>query len=321
MNSKFDIIKVAKKSIKNQGNSVLNLSNLIDINFKESVKLLASTKGRIILTGVGKSAIIGKKIVATMNSTGSPAIFMHAAEALHGDLGIVQNDDVIIVISKSGNTQEIKQLVPFLKTTGVKLISITSDKNSFLAINSDFFINSFIEKEACPNNLAPTTSTTAQLVIGDAIAICLLEIKGFNKKDFAKYHPGGSLGKKLNVKVNDIIDLNLKPEVSFNEKFENIIDEISKNMLGATAVLKNKKIIGIITDGDLRRFFSKNINPKSITASEIMTKSPISVRSNILAYEAFKIMKENKITQLIVTENKNYVGIIHLHNILKEGIS
>ena len=321
MNSKFDIIKVAKKSIENQGNSVLNLSNLIDINFKESVKLLASTKGRIILTGVGKSAIIGKKIVATMNSTGSPAIFMHAAEALHGDLGIVQNDDVIIVISKSGNTQEIKQLVPFLKTTGVKLISITSDKNSFLAINSDFFINSFIEKEACPNNLAPTTSTTAQLVIGDAIAICLLEIKGFNKKDFAKYHPGGSLGKKLNVKVNDIIDLNLKPEVSFNEKFENIIDEISKNMLGATAVLKNKKIIGIITDGDLRRFFSKNINPKSITASEIMTKSPISVRSNILAYDAFKIMKENKITQLIVTENKNYVGIIHLHNILKEGIS
>lgn len=321
MNSKFDIIKVAKKSIENQGNSVLNLSNLIDINFKESVKLLASTKGRIILTGVGKSAIIGKKIVATMNSTGSPAIFMHAAEALHGDLGIVQNDDVIIVISKSGNTQEIKQLVPFLKTTGVKLISITSEKNSFLAINSDFFINSFIEKEACPNNLAPTTSTTAQLVIGDAIAICLLEIKGFNKKDFAKYHPGGSLGKKLNVKVNDLLDLNLKPEVSFNEKFENIIDEISKNMLGATAVLKNKKIIGIITDGDLRRFFSKNINPKKITASEIMTKSPLSVRSNILAYDAFKIMKENKITQLIVTENKNYVGIIHLHNILKEGIS
>ena len=321
MNSKFDIIKVAKKSIENQGNSVLNLSNLIDINFKESVKLLASTKGRIILTGVGKSAIIGKKIVATMNSTGSPAIFMHAAEALHGDLGIVQNDDVIIVISKSGNTQEIKQLVPFLKTTGVKLISITSDKNSFLAINSDFFINSFIEKEACPNNLAPTTSTTAQLVIGDAIAICLLEIKGFNKKDFAKYHPGGSLGKKLNVKVNDLLDVNLKPEVSFNEKFENVIDEISKNMLGATAVLKNKKIMGIITDGDLRRFFSKNINPKSITASEIMTKSPISVRSNILAYDAFKIMKENKITQLIVTENKNYVGIIHLHNILKEGIS
>ena len=321
MNSKFDIIKVAKKSIENQGNSVLNLSNLIDINFKESVKLLASTKGRIILTGVGKSAIIGKKIVATMNSTGSPAIFMHAAEALHGDLGIVQNDDVIIVISKSGNTQEIKQLVPFLKTTGVKLISITSDKNSFLAINSDFFINSFIEKEACPNNLAPTTSTTAQLVIGDAIAICLLEIKGFNKKDFAKYHPGGSLGKKLNVKVNDLLDVNLKPEVSFNEKFENVIDEISKNMLGATAVLKNKKIMGIITDGDLRRFFSKNINPKSITASEIMTKSPISVGSNILAYDAFKIMKENKITQLIVTENKNYVGIIHLHNILKEGIS
>ena len=321
MNSKFDIIKVAKKSIENQGNSVLNLSNLIDINFKNSVKLLASTKGRIILTGVGKSAIIGKKIVATMNSTGSPAIFMHAAEALHGDLGIVQNDDVIIVISKSGNTQEIKQLVPFLKTTGVKLISITSDKNSFLAINSDFFINSFIEKEACPNNLAPTTSTTAQLVIGDAIAICLLEIKGFNKKDFAKYHPGGSLGKKLNVKVNDLLDVNLKPKVNFNEKFENIIDEISKNMLGATAVLKNKKIMGIITDGDLRRFFSKNINPKSITASEIMTKSPISVRSNILAYDAFKIMKENKITQLIVTENKNYVGIIHLHNILKEGIS
>ena len=322
MNSKFDIIKVAKESIEIQGESVLNLSNLIDENFKNSVNLLASTKGRIILTGVGKSAIIGMKIVATLNSTGSPAVFMHAAEALHGDLGIVQNNDIVIILSKSGNTQEIKQLIPFLKKTDVKIISISSDTNSFLAKNSNYFINSYVKKEACPNNLAPTSSTTAQLVIGDALAICLLEIKGFNKHDFAKYHPGGSLGKKLYTKVIDLLDTNLKPEVKSDEKFENIINEISKNMLGATAVINNNNnIVGVITDGDLRRFFSKKIDQQSITANEIMTKSPLCISSEILASDALKIMKENKITQLLVTENKNYLGIIHLHNILKEGIS
>ena len=321
MNLKFDIIKTAKKSIDNQGKSILELSNYINEDFKNSVKYINSIQGRIIVSGIGKSAIIGMKIVATLNSTGSPAIFMHATEAVHGDLGILQKNDVIILISKSGNTSEIKDLVPFLKSFGVKIISITSDKNSFLAKNSDYFLNSFIKKEACPNNLAPTTSTTAQLVIGDALAICLSELKGFKESDFAKFHPGGSLGKKLHLKVKDLVTKNLKPQVNYNETFKNIIDEISKKMLGATAVLKNKKVIGIITDGDLRRFFSKNINLNRITAVDLMSKSPKKTNSDILAFEAFKIMKKNKITQLIVEDNNNYTGIIHIHNIIKEGIS
>jgi len=321
LNLKFDIIKTAKKSIDNQGKSILELSNYINEDFKNSVKYINSIQGRIIVSGIGKSAIIGMKIVATLNSTGSPAIFMHATEAVHGDLGILQKNDVIILISKSGNTSEIKDLVPFLKSFGVKIISITSDKNSFLAKNSDYFLNSFVKKEACPNNLAPTTSTTAQLVIGDALAICLSELKGFKESDFAKFHPGGSLGKKLHLKVKDLVTKNLKPQVNYNETFKNIIDEISKKMLGATAVLKNKKVIGIITDGDLRRFFSKNINLNRITAVDLMSKSPKKTNSDILAFEAFKIMKKNKITQLIVEDNNNYTGIIHIHNIIKEGIS
>ena len=321
MNLKFDIIQTAKKSIDNQGKSILELSNYINEDFKNSVKYINSIQGRIIVSGIGKSAIIGMKIVATLNSTGSPAIFMHATEAVHGDLGILQKNDVIILISKSGNTSEIKDLVPFLKSFGVKIISITSDKNSFLAKNSDYFLNSFVKKEACPNNLAPTTSTTAQLVIGDALAICLSELKGFKESDFAKFHPGGSLGKKLHLKVKDLVTKNLKPQVNYNETFKNIIDEISKKMLGATAVLKNKKVIGIITDGDLRRFFSKNINLNRITAVDLMSKSPKKTNSDILAFEAFKIMKKNKITQLIVEDNNNYTGIIHIHNIIKEGIS
>lgn len=321
MNRKFDIIKAAKKSIKNQGKSILELSNFINQDFKNCIEYLNSIEGRIIVSGIGKSAIIGMKMVATLNSTGSPAIFMHATEAVHGDLGILQKNDVIILISKSGNTSEIKDLVPFLKNFGVKIIAITSDKNSFLGTNSDYFLNSYVKKEACLNNLAPTTSTTAQLVIGDALAICLSELKGFKESDFAKFHPGGALGKKLHIKVKDLVTKNLKPQVNFDENFNNIIDEISKKMLGSTAVLKNEKVIGIITDGDLRRFFSKKINLNNITAIDLMTKSPKKTSSDILAYEAFKIMKENKITQLIVEDNNNYTGIIHLHNIIKEGIS
>jgi len=321
LNPKFDIIKAAKKSIENQGKSILELSNFINKDFKNSIEYINSIQGRIIVSGIGKSAIIGMKIVATLNSTGSPAVFMHAAEAVHGDLGILQKNDVIILISKSGNTSEIKDLVPFLKNSGVKIIAITSDKNSFLGKNSDYFLNSFIKKEACPNNLAPTTSTTAQLVIGDALAICLSELKGFKESDFAKFHPGGALGKKLHLKVKDLVTKNLKPQVNYNENFKNIIDEISKKMLGSTAVLKNGKVIGIITDGDLRRFFSRNINSNSVTAIDLMSKSPKKTSSDILAYEALKIMQKNKITQLIVEDNKNYTGIIHIHNIIKEGIS
>lgn len=321
LDSKFDIIQTAKNSINNQGNSILELSKFVNEDFKSAVKLINSIKGRVIVSGIGKSAIIGRKIVATLNSTGTPSVFMHAAEAVHGDLGIVQKNDVIILISKSGNTTEIKDLLPFLKNTGVKLIAISSDENSFLVNNCDYFLNSFIKKEACPNNLAPTTSTTAQLVIGDALAICLLEMKGFKENDFAKFHPGGSLGKKLHLKVKDLVIKNLKPQVNLNDNFKNVINEISKKMLGATAVLNNKVAVGIITDGDLRRIFSENIDLKSIIASDLMSKYPKKINSEILAYDALKIMNLNKITQLIVEDNKQYTGIIHLHNILNEGIS
>ena len=239
MDSKFDIIKTAKNSINNQGQSILQLTNFINEDFKNTVEFIHSIKGRVIVSGIGKSAIIGMKIVATLNSTGTPSIFMHAAEAVHGDLGIIQDNDVVVLISKSGNTSEIKDLLPFLKNTGIKLVAISSEKNSFLVNNCDFFLNSFIKKEACPNNLAPTTSTTAQLVIGDALAICLSEMKGFKENDFAKFHPGGSLGKKLHLRGKDLLSKNLKPEVDFDESFKNIVDEISKKMLGATAVLKN----------------------------------------------------------------------------------
>lgn len=321
MDSKFDIIKTAKNSINNQGKSILQLTNFINEDFKNTVEFIHSIKGRVIVSGIGKSAIIGMKIVATLNSTGTPSIFMHATEAVHGDLGIIQDNDVVVLISKSGNTSEIKDLLPFLKNTGIKLVAISSDKNSFLVNNCDFFLNSFIKKEACPNNLAPTTSTTAQLVIGDALAICLSELKGFKENDFAKFHPGGSLGKKLHLRVKDLLSKNLKPEVDFDESFKNIVDEISKKMLGATAVLKNGLAVGIITDGDLRRFFSKNSDLKSIKASDLMSSSPKKINSEILASEALKLMNKNKITQLIVEDKNNYLGIIHLHNILNEGIS
>ena len=321
MDSKFDIIKTAKNSINNQGQSILQLTNFINEDFKNTVEFIHSIKGRVIVSGIGKSAIIGMKIVATLNSTGTPSIFMHAAEAVHGDLGIIQENDVVVLISKSGNTSEIKDLLPFLKNTGIKLVAISSEKNSFLVNNCDFFLNSFIKKEACPNNLAPTTSTTAQLVIGDALAICLSEMKGFKENDFAKFHPGGSLGKKLHLRVKDLLSKNLKPEVDFDESFKNIVDEISKKMLGATAVLKNGLAVGIITDGDLRRFFSKNSDSKSVKASDLMSSSPKKINSEILASEALKLMNKNKITQLIVEDKNNYLGIIHLHNILNEGIS
>ena len=321
LNSKFDIIKVAKNSINIQGNSILKLSSFINKDFKNIVELINSIEGRVIVSGIGKSAIIGMKIVATLNSTGTPSIFMHAAEAVHGDLGIIQKNDVIILISKSGNTSEIKNLLPFLKNTGVKLIAISSDKNSLLVNNCDYFINSFVEKEACPNNLAPTTSTTAQLVVGDALAICLSEMKGFKKNDFAKFHPGGSLGKELHLKVKDLVRKNLKPSVDINEDFNNIINEISKKMLGATAVLKNGIAVGIITDGDIRRSFLKNIDSKSVKALDLMSSSPKKISSEILVSRALKIMNKNKITQLIVEDQKTYIGIIYLHNILNEGIS
>ena len=245
---------------------------------------------------------------------------MHAAEAIHGDLGIIQSDDIIILISKSGNTPEIKNLVPFIKQRNVNIISITSEPNSYLAKNSDYFLNSHIEKEACINNLAPTTSTTTQLVIGDALAICLSKINGFNENDFAKYHPGGMLGKKLYLKVDEIINKNLKPQLLEFDDFKTIVDVITKNLLGAAVVVKNNKPIGIITDGDIRRVFSNQSNFNDIIAKNLMSNNPFIIDSQTLASTALTIMNKNKISQVVVTENGDYLGLIHLHNILKEGL-
>ena len=303
MNSKENILKIAKDSFTNQGNAILNLHKFLTSDFENAVKKIQSSSGRVIVSGIGKSAIIGSKIVATFNSTGTPSIFMHAAEAIHGDLGIIQSDDIIILISKSGNTPEIKNLVPFIKQRNVNIISITSEPNSYLAKNSDYFLNSHIEKEACINNLAPTTSTTTQLVIGDALAICLSKINGFNENDFAKYHPGGMLGKKLYLKVDEIINKNLKPQLLEFDDFKTIVDVITKNLLGAAVVVKNNKPIGIITDGDIRRVFSNQSNFNDIIAKNLMSNNPFVIDSQTLASTALTIMNKNKISQVVVTEN------------------
>ena len=321
MKSKDNILKIAKDSFVNQGNAILNLHKYLTIDFENAINKINSLSGRVIVSGIGKSAIIGSKIVATLNSTGTPSIFMHAAEAIHGDLGIIQNDDIIILLSKSGNTPEIKNLVPFIKQRNISIISITSEPNSYLAKNSDYLLNSRIEEEACLNNLAPTTSTTAQLVIGDAIAICLSKINGFNENDFAKHHPGGILGKKLYLKVDEIINKNLKPQLFESDDFKTIIDVISKNLLGAAVVVKDNKPIGIITDGDIRRVFSNESNFNNILAKDLMSKNPFIIDSKTLASEALSIMTKNKITQIVVTKNGDYFGLIHLHNILNEGLS
>lgn len=321
MNTKKNIIEIAKDSFENQGKSILSLGQYLTKDFEDTVNTIHSSSGRVIVSGIGKSAIIGMKIVATLNSTGTPAIFMHAAEAIHGDLGVVQNNDTVILISKSGNTPEIKNLVPFLKERSICLVSITSNSSSFLAKNSNFFLSCYIEKEACLNNLAPTTSTTAQLVIGDALAICLSNLNGFSPNDFAKHHPGGMLGKKLFLKVSEIIDKNLKPELSENDDFKTVIDVISKNLLGAAVVTLNKKAIGIITDGDIRRVFSKNQNIEDFNAKNLMSLNPQKISSDTLASKALEIMNEHKITQLVVEDDNKYMGLIHMHNIINEGLA
>jgi len=321
LNTNKNIIDIAKDSFENQGKSILSLGQYLTKDFEDTVNTIHSSSGRVIVSGIGKSAIIGMKIVATLNSTGTPAIFMHAAEAIHGDLGVVQNNDTVILISKSGNTPEIKNLVPFLKERSICLVSITSNSSSFLAKNSNFFLSCYIEKEACLNNLAPTTSTTAQLVIGDALAICLSNLNGFSPNDFAKHHPGGMLGKKLFLKVSEIIDKNLKPELSENDDFKTVIDVISKNLLGAAVVTLNKKAIGIITDGDIRRVFSKNQNIEDFNAKNLMSLNPQKISSDTLASKALEIMNEHKITQLVVEDDNKYIGLIHMHNIINEGLA
>ena len=316
-----DIIGFGKEVVKLQSDSIKNLVDLIDENFENAIKLILDSKGRVVVTGIGKSAIIANKIVATFNSTGTPAIFMHAADAIHGDLGIIKKDDVIICISKSGNTPEIKDLVPFLNMNNNPLISITGDVNSFLAKNSAVVLSSYVDVEVCPNNLAPTNSTTAQLVIGDALAVTLVKIKGFTSNDFAKFHPGGSLGKKLFLKVKDIVDTDLKPMVTENDNIKDVIIEISNKMLGITPVLSKNSIVGVITDGDLRRTLLNNQEISSLVASDIMSINPQIIDFQIKAVDALKIMKNNKISQLIVTKENKYYGVLHIQNIIREGIS
>tara|TARA_S200000501_G_scaffold341658_1_gene351202 strand:+ start:1557 stop:2519 length:963 start_codon:yes stop_codon:yes gene_type:complete len=318
---KTNIIEFGKEVIKLQSESIRNLVELVDENFERAIKLILESNGRVILTGIGKSAIIANKIVATLNSTGTPSIFMHAADAIHGDLGIIKKNDIIICISKSGNTQEIMDLVPFLKMTKNPLIAITGDTSSSLAKNSSVVLNSHVDIEICPNNLAPTNSTTAQLVIGDAIAATLVKIKGFTSNDFAKFHPGGSLGKKLYLKVNHLIDSTAKPKVSIDDEINDVIIEISNKMLGITAVFSGDTIVGVITDGDLRRTLLNNPEISKLKAKDIMSTEPKIIDSETLASEALEIMKKNKISQLIVTNGNLYFGVIHIQNLIKEGIS
>ena len=304
-----------------EAEAINNLINYIDDSFLDVVNLITNSKGRVVITGIGKSGVIGLKIVATFNSTGTPSIFMHAADAIHGDLGIIQKDDIVICISKSGNSPEIKSLIPFLKKEKNILIGMTSDLNSFLSTNSDFIINTPVSKEACPNNLAPTTSTSVQLAMGDALAMCLLEENKFEAKDFARYHPGGNLGKKLFLTLGEMIKSKNPPSVNIKDPIKDVINEITSKMLGATVVLEENKVIGIVTDGDIRRMLEENETFKNKTASDIMTYNPICLNHDILAVEAIKTINKKNINHIIVQKNSNYFGIIHVLDLIKEGIN
>ena len=314
------IISVAKQTIETESKAILNLVSLVNHEFAEAVRYIYQSNGRVIITGIGKSANIATKIVATLNSTGTPSIFMHAADAIHGDLGTIQENDSVICISKSGNTPEIKVLVPLIKAIGNKLIAITSNKDSFLGQEADYVLNAYVEKEACPNNLAPTSSTTAQLVMGDALAMSLLNLRGFSSSDFAKFHPGGSLGKQLYLRVSNLTQQNKKPQVTPDTNIKDVIMEISKNMLGVTAVIDGSAIVGIITDGDLRRMMSTNDSFKGLTAKDIMSKNPKTIDNNAMAVAAMEVMETNGITQILAQENGIYSGVVHIHDLTKEGI-
>jgi len=314
------IITYAKKTIAEEAAAIAYLEQLVDNEFAKAVETIHHSKGRVIITGIGKSAIIATKIVATMNSTGTPAVFMHAADAIHGDLGSILKDDVVICISKSGNTPEIKVLVPLIKNFKNTLIGITSNRESFLGKEADYVLHAYTEKEACPNNLAPTTSTTAQMVMGDALAVCLLHLQGFSSRDFAKYHPGGALGKKLYLRVNDITSNNEKPEVSPESNINEVIVEMTEKRLGATAVTNNGVILGIITDGDLRRMLTTNTSFEGLTAKDIMSKNPKSIDNEAMAIDALEILEENSISQLLAEKDGRYSGIVHIHDLMREGI-
>lgn len=320
MDTKENILILAKNTILSESESIAKLIDFIDVNFAEATQIVFNSKGRLIVTGIGKSAIIAQKMVATFNSTGTPSLFLHATEAIHGDLGMVQPDDVVLCISKSGNSPEIKALVPLIKNFGNQLIGMTGNTTSFLAKESKYVLNTTVDAEACPNNLAPTNSTTAQLVMGDALAICLMHLRNFTSADFAKYHPGGALGKRLLLRVKDMLENSLKPTVTPDAPIKKVIFEISEKRLGVTAVVENEKVIGIVTDGDLRRMLNENDTFTHLTAKDIMTKKPKMIQSNTMVVDALNILEDFSITQLIVVEDDQYIGVLHLHDILKEGI-
>jgi arabinose-5-phosphate isomerase len=314
------IKQTAIRTIQMEAQSIGGLTTYINEDFEKAVETIAVCKGRLIISGIGKSAIIAKKIVATLNSTGTPAIFMHAADAIHGDLGIVQREDIVMIISKSGNSPEIKVLLPLIKNFGNVLIAMVGNSDSYLAKQSNIILNTTVDQEACPNNLAPTTSTTAQLVMGDAIAVCLMELKGFSSDDFAKFHTGGMLGKTLFLRVSDIYANNEVPVVFVNQSLKEVIVEITKKRLGATAVIDNQENLkGIITDGDLRRMLEKNHLSENIQAKDIMTANPKTIDADELAVNALDMMRKHEITQILVLKNEQYLGMIHLHDLLKEG--
>lgn len=316
-----DIISIAKETITQQSESIAEMINFINEDFNKIINLIINSRGRLVISGIGKSAIIAQKIVATLNSTGTPSLFMHAADAIHGDMGMIQTEDVVMIISKSGDSPEIKVLVPIVKNFGNKIIAMVGQTQSYLAKQADFILNTTVSKEACPNNLAPTTSTTAQMVMGDAMAICLMHAKGFSADEFARFHPGGTLGKKLYLKVADLALNNEKPQVQETSSLKDVIVEITKKRLGATAVLDTRHYItGIITDGDLRRMLEKNILLENITAKDIMSSNPKTISQDLLAVDALDLMRKNNISQLLVIDNKTYAGIIHLHDLVREGI-
>jgi len=314
------IKQIALTTIIKESEAISALTNSINDTFVKCVELIYQSKGRVIVTGIGKSAIIGSKMVATFNSTGTPSVFMHAADAIHGDLGTIQKEDIVICLSKSGETPEIKVLVPLLKLHGSSLIAFVGNRDSYLAKHADYIIDASVTEEACPNNLAPTSSTTAQLVLGDALAVCLLECRGFTKNDFAKFHPGGVIGKELYLIVSDLYLNNQVPKVKINDPVKHVIMVISSSRLGATAVLEGNKLSGIITDGDLRRMLEKNTDFLQLTAKDIMTKNPKTIEPEMLVVDALTLMRKNNITQLLVLRKGKYLGILHLHDILREGI-
>lgn len=312
---------IARRVIAMEAAAVAGLGSLVNDHFDRAVEMLQRSKGRVVLSGIGKSSIIAQKIAATFNSTGTPSIFMHAADALHGDLGIVQENDVVIILSKSGNSPEIKALIPLIKNFGNRLIAVCGNNQSQLAMQADIFLDTTVEQEACPNNLAPTSSTTAQMVMGDALAVTLMELKGFKDGDFAKFHPGGTLGKKLYLRVADVFINNEKPAVLPGQSLKEVIVEITKKRLGVTAVVdEQQNLIGIITDGDLRRMLEKNADIEKVAAKDIMTLHPKSILEEELAITALDMMRKNSITQLIVTKGQKYTGVIHIHDLLKEGL-